>query len=215
MIVDVYHDIVCPWCRIGKAHLDQALSAWDGPPVEVRWRPFLLNPEAGPEPTDLMTYFREHHGVADPSQIFARVEQAGANAGLRFRFDRALSVPTRDAHRLLALTAPERQPALLDALHHAYFEEGANLADLETLADLAGDVGEDRAGMLRRLRAGEGTDALEDALRQSAGIVQGGVPFFVFDDRYALSGAQPPEMMLRALAAARDAAAGATAGGGA
>jgi predicted DsbA family dithiol-disulfide isomerase len=70
VIVDVYHDIVCPWCRIGKANLDQALARWEGEPVEVGWRPYLLNPDA-PVGGDLMTYFRDVKGIADPGRCFA------------------------------------------------------------------------------------------------------------------------------------------------
>jgi predicted DsbA family dithiol-disulfide isomerase len=206
MRIDAYHDIVCPWCRIGKRHLDLALERWDGPPPEVRWRPFLLNPEAPQPSVPLAEYFRAVKGVPDARPVFERVERVGAAVGLRFDFDRALSARTEDAHRLLLLTPPDRRPALLDGLHRAYFEEGADLSDRATLADIAAAAGGDRSAVLAALDRGDGLVELQGELRQAHAIVQGGVPFFVFDDRYALSGAQPPETILetmRAAAAAR------------
>ena len=198
MLVDVYHDIVCPWCRIGKANLERALAVWEGEPVEVRWRPFLLNPDA-PAGQDLASYFRETKGVADPAPIFRRVEGVGAGVGLTFDFERARVTPTQDAHRLLLLVAPERREATLDALHRAYFEEGADLSDPGVLADAAAAAGADRTAVLAALRDDEGKAELAEALRDAQRTVRGGVPFFVFDERYALSGAQPPETLLAAM----------------
>lgn len=202
MLIDVYHDIVCPWCRIGKRNLDLALVRWDGSPAEVRWHPYLLNPDAPDRAIPLFEYFRTARGVPDPRPLFERVERAGAGVGLRFDFDRALSGRTEDAHRLLLLTPRERQPALLDALHRAHFEDGADISDRPTLADVAAAVGEDRDAVLAALERGDGLAELQGDLRQAHSIVQGGVPFFVFDNRYALSGAQPPDTILEAMRAA-------------
>ena len=199
MIVDVYHDIVCPWCRIGKANLDRALAGWEGEPVEVRWRPFLLNPEAPTAGGDLATYFRETKGVADPAPIFRRVEAAGASARLHFDFARARVGPTQDAHRLLLLVAPERRATVLDALHRVYFEEGGDLADHALLTDAAAEAGEDRATILARLASDEGEAELAEALRASQATVRGGVPFFAFGATCALSCAQPPETLRAAM----------------
>ncbi len=201
MHIDVYHDIVCPWCRIGKRNLELALERWDGSPVEVRWRPYLLNPDAPDEAVPLFDYFRTARGVADPRPMFERVERAGEGVGLRFDFGRALSGRTDEAHRLLLLTPAERQTAVLDALHHAYFEQGADISDRATLADIAATAGEDRDAVLAALERGDGLAELQGELRQAHALVQGGVPFFVFDNRYALSGAQPPDVILEAMRA--------------
>jgi predicted DsbA family dithiol-disulfide isomerase len=202
MRIDVYHDLVCPWCRIGKANLAAALDQWEGEAPVVVWRPFLLDPTAPESPEPLLDWFRRTKGVADPAPMFERVSQAGAAAGLKFRFDIARSVQTRDAHRLILATPLETQPALLDVLHRLHFEEGASIGDPVTLAQAAAEAGMDRAEALDLLESGAGTLELQAALRESHHLVQGGVPFFVFDNRYALSGAQPPEVLLQAMAQA-------------
>ncbi|MFM9105598.1 MAG: DsbA family protein [Chloroflexota bacterium] len=211
MRIDVHHDLVCPWCRIGKANLDAAIGQWQGEPPVVSYRPFLLDPEAPESPEPLLDWFRRTKGVADPLPLFERVSQAGAAAGVRFRFDLARSVQTRDAHRLILAAPPEFQQPLIDVLHRRYFEEGANIGDPLVLAQAAADAGLDRAEALDLLESGAGLLELQAALRESHQIVQGGVPFFVFDGRYALSGAQPPEVLLQAIGQV-DAATGA--GGG-
>lgn len=207
MIVDVYHDISCPWCRIGKANLDAALAAIEGPRPVVRYRPFLLDPEAPETGRPLAEHFRDAKGIADPSPYFERASRAGAEAGLRFRFDRALAAQTRDAHRLLLLAPSDWQADLLDALHAAHFERGADLSDIATLTRIAGEVGMDMAEAMDLLESGAGALELQAELRLSHQSVPGGVPWFVFGPRHALSGAQPPETMREAIEAALGAAA--------
>lgn len=160
MQIDVYHDIACPWCRIGKANLEAALRQWDGEPVTVTWQPFLL-------------------------------EQGLPEEGVR--------APSENAHRLILLAPDELKRAVLEGLQRAYFNEGRNIADLETLADIAAEAGMDRAETLARLRSDEGAAETNAALENAYRLGITGVPFFVFDHRYALSGAQPPETILAAM----------------
>jgi len=206
LVVDVYHDISCPWCRIGKANLDAALAAMEGPRPVVRYRPFLLDPDAPESGRPLADHFREAKGIADPAPFLERAGRAGAEAGLRFRFDRALAAQTRDAHRLLLLAPSDWQSDLLDAMHVAHFERGADLSDLATLTRIAGEAGMDAAEALDLLESGAGTLELQQELRASHRVVPGGVPWFVFGPRHALSGAQPPETMREAIEAALGAA---------
>ena len=199
MQIDVYHDIPCPWCRIGKANLETALRQWDGEPVTVTWRPFLLDPDAPAEGIPARDFYRAKFGAENVAPMFERVRQAGARAGVDFAFERAIRAASQDAHRLILLAPEEKKTPLLAALHQAYFSDGRNIADLETLADLAAGAGMDREKILARLRSDEGEAetlaAIEDAYR--LGVT--GVPFFVFDGHYALSGAQPPEVILAAM----------------
>ena len=200
MIVDVFHDTVCPWCRIGKRHLDNALAEWDGEPVTVRWRPFFLDETVPSEGLDFRSYFAERKGLADPEPIFARVRQAGAAVGLDFRFDRVrYATNTLLSHRLIALAPSERQSAVIDAIHRAYFEEGRNIGEIGTLADLAAEAGLDRETIADLLRGDAARDAVlaEAAWARDQGVT--GVPLFVLPGRLALSGAQPAHMLLAAL----------------
>lgn len=199
MQIDVYHDIPCPWCRIGKANLESALRQWDGDPVSVTWRPFLLDPEAPVEGIPARDFYRVKFGPENVGPMFARVRDAGQRAGVEFDFERAIRASSRDAHRLLSLAPEEQKTALLAALHQAYFSEGQNIADFETLADLAAGVGMERETTLARLRSDEGVAETNDAIEGAYRLGVTGVPFFVFDGRYALSGAQPPEVILAAM----------------
>jgi len=200
MQIDVYHDTVCPWCRIGKKHLDDAVSAWDGPAPVVRFRPFFLDetvPEAG---LPFREYFIERKGVADPDPIFARVTEVGARLGLTFRFDRVrYATNTLRSHRLLELVPAERQGAVLDHVHRAYFDEGQDIGDPETLADCAAGVGLDREVILARLRGDEARAEVLAAAEEARQLGITGVPFFVFGGELAVSGAQPAPLLLQAM----------------
>lgn len=199
MNIDVYHDIPCPWCRIGKANLETALRQWEGEPVTVTWRPFLLDPDAPAEGVSAPDFYRQKFGAENVAPMFARVREAGRRAGVEFAFEDAIRAPSLEAHRLLGLAPEEAKAAVLNGLQRAYFNEGKNIADLEILADIAAGAGMNREETLRRLQSDEGAaetaEAIEDAYR--LGVT--GVPFFVFDNRYALSGAQPPETILAAM----------------
>jgi len=197
--IDVYHDIPCPWCRIGKANLEAALAQWDGEPVTITWRPFLLDRGVPREGVPARDFYAMKFGAENVEPMFERVTEAGRRAGVAFNFERAIRAPSEAAHRLVWLAPEEKKTAVVEGLQRAYFNEGKNVADLETLADVAAAAGMDRAETLRRLQSGEGAtetvEAIEDAYR--LGVT--GVPFFVFDNRYALSGAQPPATILAAM----------------
>jgi predicted DsbA family dithiol-disulfide isomerase len=199
MNIDVYHDIPCPWCRIGKANLDAALRRWEGEPVTLTWRPFLLDRDVPAEGVSTTDFYRAKFGAENLAAMFQRVGQAGRLAGVEFDFERAVRAPSQDAHRLIRLAPDERKTAVLDRLQRAYFNEGKNVADLVTLADIAASAGMDRSDTLRRLQSDEGAAETAQAIDQAHRLGVTGVPFFVFDDRYALSGAQPPEALLTAM----------------
>jgi len=197
--IDVYHDIPCPWCRIGKANLEAALQRWNGEPVTLTWRPFLLDRDVPAEGVSTPDFYRAKFGAENLAPMFERVRQAGRRAGVEFDFEQAVRAPSQDAHRLIWLAPDERKTAVLDGLQRAYFNEGKNVADLETLADIAAAAGMDRSETLRRLQSDEGVAETAEAIDQAYRLGVTGVPFFVFDDRYALSGAQPAEALLAAM----------------
>lgn len=200
MQIDVVHDTVCPWCRIGKRYLDRALTQWDGP-VTVRWHPYFLDDAL---PTDRRIDFRERlgarYGLTDVTPMFARVSQAGADADLVFQFERIRhATPTLDSHRLITLTPDERQSDLIDALHTAYFEDGRDIADIATLAELGAGVGLDREAVMAAL-AGDAarTEVLAAAAHAGASGITG-VPFVILGGAVALAGATPTADVLAAL----------------
>ncbi len=199
MKIDVYHDIACPWCRIGKANLETALAEWAGEPVSVHWQPFLLDRDVPNEGVSVPEFYKAKFGADNLNSMFDRVKAAGRNAGVEFNFETGIRAPSQDAHRLIWLAPDDAKQAVLAGLHRAYFNDGQNIADLETLADIADAAGMDRAETLARLRSDEGKAETAADIEHGMRLGVTGVPFFVFDDTYALSGAQPPATILSAM----------------
>lgn len=212
MDVDVYSDVVCPWCYVGEKRLDKALRERSDLDVSVRWRPFQLGPEMPAGGLPWREFAAEKFGgEARMRAAFDHVAAAGGPDGARFDFDRVATAPnTTDAHRLI-LHAREhgREWPVANALFEAYFAGGADLNDREQLANIAGGVGLD-PGTARDYLAGEdGTAEVWESQEEAGSLGITGVPFYVFGGRYALSGAQPVGVFGRAL----DVAAGGAPGG--
>lgn len=202
MQVDVFQDTVCPWCRVGKKHLADALAQWDGEPVEVRFRPFLLHPAMPVHGRDFREHMTAIKGDANIAPMLQRVCDAGEACEVAFNWDKVQRAPnTLPSHCLIAIAPDEHQADVVEAIHAAYFEQGRDIGDPDVLLDIADEqnLGFDRAELaealadetLRARIAGEA----DWARRQ--GIT--GVPFFVINQTYALSGAQPAETLLRAI----------------
>jgi predicted DsbA family dithiol-disulfide isomerase len=207
LTIDVVSDVVCPWCYIGKRRLESALAMGERPRLEIRWHPFQLNPDIPAEGADRRSYLEAKFGGPQRArEIYARVEAAGQEAGIAFAFERIERQPnTVDAHRLIAwaqANALERTDALVERLFKAYFTEGADIGDMHELARLAGEAGYDPAGALAHLRSDEGRADVAAADRRSKEMGISGVPFFIFNRRLAVSGAQPSAILADALAQA-------------
>jgi predicted DsbA family dithiol-disulfide isomerase len=205
--VDVWSDIACPWCYIGKRNLETAIGRLQtdatAAAVELELHSFELSPDT---PVDFdgseTDYLAQHKGISreQAAAMQARVAAFGADAGLEYRFDLVKHTNTVKAHRLLHLAkAHGRQPEMAERLMAAYFSEGRHLGREKELAELAADVGLYHSEALRALRDGEYLDAVraDEAMAGLIGIR--GVPFFLIDDRYALQGAQPPQVFEAAL----------------
>ncbi|MGN6522008.1 MAG: DsbA family oxidoreductase [Actinomycetes bacterium] len=215
MRIEIWSDVVCPWCYIGKRRLEKALAQFPHrDEVEVTWRSFQLDPStpktwAGGRP-GTTERLAEKYGVsvAEADAMQQRVAEVAAADGLDYRLDDALPANTIDAHRLLHFAADRgRQDQLKERLLAAYFVEGRDVADHDTLASLAAEVGlphDEAATVLRDPSRYE--TAVADDIAQAREFGAGGVPFFVFDRRFAVSGAQPVEVFTQALTAAWDAA---------
>jgi predicted DsbA family dithiol-disulfide isomerase len=200
--VDVWSDLACPWCYVGKRRLESAIGRLPSPgDVEVVWRSFELDPEA-PRVRRARTSYaerlaRKYRASLDQANaMIARMTSVGAAEGLTFRFDRVRPGNTFDGHRVLHL-ARERgvQAAVKERLMRAYFTEGEAIGDRKALARLSGEAGLD-PDEVRRVLAG---DAYADAVRADEGEARRhdvhAVPFFGIADAYGLTGAQPVETM--------------------
>ena len=204
MRVEIWSDVVCPWCYIGKRKFEAALASFDGrDDVEVVWRPFQLDPGAprgGTQPV-IEAYARKFGGPERAARIIEHVSSVAADAGLEFRMDRALRANTLDAHRLLWLAqhegSPERQDALKERLLRAYFMDGSDVADRATLVALAAEVGLDRDRVTAFLAGDEGVAETRAEIARAGELEIHSVPTFVFDGRWQVPGAQEPEVFAR------------------
>ena len=200
--VDVYSDVVCPWCFVGKRRMEAAMGLLgDDAQITVIWRPFQLNPTMPREGIDRQEYrARKFASLARSEALDAQLAAVGREVGLEFRFDRITRTPnTFDAHRLLWLARERRvQDAVAESLFRAYFVEGRDVGDHAVLADVAAGAGLDRDEVARLLAGNEGAAqvAEEEAEGRDLGIE--GVPFFVVNQAYGISGAQPPEYLAAA-----------------
>ncbi len=199
--IDVYSDAVCPWCYVGKRRLERALTEFGGD-VRVTWRPFQLNPTMPKEGMDRTAYLEAKFGSLDAfRQLEEHVQAAGASERITFAFEKIARTPnTFAAHRLIWLGEREGCPdAVVDALFRGYFEEGADIGSSAVLVQLAAQAGLPGESVERFLRSDEGT--AEVKAEESAGHKLGirGVPYFVVDGTYAISGAQPADIFVSAL----------------
>lgn len=206
MIIDIFQDTVCPWCRIGKQNLLEALKEWNGEPVEIRYRAFQLDastPVEGLPFRETMTRKFGSRG-ADLNQMFGQVEQAGKAAGVPFDFSKVEYMPnTLLSHQLYALVPQDRQPELLEAIYKAYFEDGRNIGDIETLLEIGEAFGLEKEATRERLVNKEKLPQVEEDLAFAKQVGISGVPFFILNNKFALSGAQPPHVFAQALEKAK------------
>jgi len=204
--LDIWSDIACPWCYIGKRHLEQALATFEhAADVEIHWRAFELDPSA-PRVGDRVQSYAERiakkYGVpvAQGQQMIDRVIGAGAKAGLPFRYDLVTPGNTFDAHRLLHWAHElGKQGELKERMLRGYMTEGAAIGDRDVLVQLAADVGLDAGEARTVLETERYTEAVraDEDLARELGI--SGVPFFVMAGKIGVSGAQPAELLRDAL----------------
>ncbi|MBK9738518.1 MAG: DsbA family oxidoreductase [Actinobacteria bacterium] len=204
MSVEVWSDVVCPWCCIGRAHLERALAQFaHADQVEVRFRSFELDPNAANDSTRSVTEDLARKYGRSEEEILAmqaQITERAARVGLEFHLDRVVTCNSLDAHRLLHLAADRgRQADLVQCLFRAYFADGASLGDPDVLTHLAVDCGLDEGEVRDVLSTDRYLDAVRADEAEARALQVGGVPFFVFDRRLARSGAQPPEVLLSAL----------------
>lgn len=210
--LDVVSDVMCPWCYIGKRRLEQALADLSGEAsgngdaieVELRWRPFQLDPTLPQEGRDRREYLEKKFGGPERAkEIYERIREAGLEEGLEFNFDAIeVSPNTIDAHRVIRWASNEGQEIqdkLVERLFKDFFMDGAHLGKHEVLVEAAGEAGMDESIVAALLATDQDRDAVsqEIAVAQQMGVT--GVPCFIIDNKYAVMGAQPAQHILDAI----------------
>jgi predicted DsbA family dithiol-disulfide isomerase len=208
--VDIVSDTICPWCYIGKRRFERALDLSGRNDIAISWRPFQLNPDMPPEGMTRDDYVRAKFGGGDrPRQIYQAIAESGREAGIEFQFSKIRRTPnTVLSHRLVYWSAKqERQDEVVAELFRAYFEDGLDVGDLDTLVECANRAGLDRELARGFLLSDDGRQEVvaSDVYARRLGI--NGVPCFIVNRKYAVSGAQPPSAFVEVFnLAERDAA---------
>jgi predicted DsbA family dithiol-disulfide isomerase len=200
--LDIMSDPICPWCYIGKAHLDRALTDYPDHPFVIEWHPFQLNPDMPAEGMDRRAYLEGKFGGKEGAvRAYAPVVEQAKAAGLTINFEAMQRTPnTLNAHRLIHWAGIEgRQTAAVSALFHAYFVEARDIGDSEVLADLADGIGMDASVVTRLLSTDEDADNIRKRDAHSRQMGVSAVPTFIVAGSHAVPGAQPPELWKRVI----------------
>jgi predicted DsbA family dithiol-disulfide isomerase len=202
LVIDIVSDVVCPWCYIGKRRIENALALAPDVPVVVHWRPFFLNswvPRAGISREEYLT---TKFGSVDAYKgIAGRVVAAANEEGLEYRPDLVKRQPnTTDCHRLIHWAEAQGNAAeMKQRLMELYFRDGGDLTDIDVLVQAAADCGLDPDDVRRRLATDEDVALVSGQAQEASDKGISGVPTYVFAQKYAVSGAQPPELLARAI----------------
>jgi predicted DsbA family dithiol-disulfide isomerase len=203
--IDIFSDVVCPWCYLGKARLELAVAeVQDEVGVDINWRPYRLNPDYPPEGVDQKKMLVQKLGGEERvAQAHKTLTDLGREVGINYDFEAITIGPnTLDAHRLIhwaMIEDREKQDKVVAALFKANFEEGRNIGDHAVLLDVAEKAGLDRAVIASLLASEADRDLVLAEIDAAQKMGVNGVPFFIFDQQYAVSGAQTPEVLAGAL----------------
>ncbi|EEE37988.1 dsba oxidoreductase [Rhodobacteraceae bacterium KLH11] len=195
--LDIMSDPICPWCYIGKTHLDKALAAVPDHPFVIEWHPFQLNPDMPDAGMDRREYLERKFGGKDGAvRAYAPVVEHAANAGLKIDFEGMKRTPnTLDAHRLIHWAGIEgKQNAVVDALFTAYFVDARDIGDTEVLADIADSVGMDAAVVRKLLQSDADREDIRTRDTHSRQMGVNSVPTYIVANQHAVPGAQPPDL---------------------
>jgi len=214
MLIDIVSDTICPWCFIGKRRLERALAERPHLEVQIGWRPFELNPDMPPAGLERAQYLQLKFGGPERAQrIYASIAAAGADEGIPFAFDKIRRAPnTIASHRLIRWAAGQNvQHTVVERLFSRYFIDGDDIGEHGVLAEVAAECGMDPVLTRTLLDRGDDLDVVkaEEQVARRMGI--NGVPCFIIDRKYAVSGAQDPAVLLQVFDLAAREAAGALA----
>lgn len=206
LTIAVFSDVICPWCYLGKHRLERALDQLGmRETTSVEWLPFELNPDMPAGGMERALYRARKFGTERSAQLDVQMAELGRQEGISFAFERMLRTPnTRRAHTLIAFaTQHGHAGAVVDALFRAYFEEGRDVGELDVLLEVGLAAGLDRAPVVAALSSQQLVQHVEDVERQAAHMKITGVPFFILDRKWTVSGAQSTEQWLEILGASK------------
>ncbi len=206
MEIEIFSDVVCPWCYIGKKRLDAVMDTPVGEGVTLRWRPYQLYPNMPPDGMDRARYLEARYGAdADRGRVPERIEAEAGEVGLKLDFSAIEKMPnTFQAHRLLELAAAHGvQHELAEVLFDYYFCSGRDVGDLDVLVEAAETLGLERDPVRDYLAGTEGVDAVREQLERAVDVGVSGVPCYLLAGRFALPGAQAPEVMAQFITRAK------------
>lgn len=201
--LDILSDPICPWCYIGKTHLDKALANMPEHPFVIEWHPFQLNPDMPDAGMDRREYLERKFGGKDGAvRAYAPVVEHAENAGLKIDFEGMKRTPnTLDAHRLIHWAGIEgKQNAVVDALFDAYFVQARDIGDPEVLSDIADSAGMDAAVVMKLLKSDADREDIQNRDTHSREMGVSSVPTYIVANQHAVPGAQPPEMWEKVIA---------------
>lgn len=202
VVIDVVSDVVCPWCYVGKHRLEAALALRPDVETEIHWRPYFLDPRVPREGMARVDYLSRKFGSDERIRpAHERLSRLGREEGIEFHFERITWQPnTLDAHRLIGWAEEAgRAGAIVEKILSLFFTEGADLSKRETLLLAAQAGGLDVESVRRDLAGERDVAAVEKAATSAAERGISGVPFFIFNNRFAVAGAQPPDMLAEAM----------------
>jgi predicted DsbA family dithiol-disulfide isomerase len=204
--IDIWSDVVCPWCYLGHHRFSAALDQLPAFEPEIKWHAFELDPRAPRDPHPVRAVYERKYGLGTYEAMTNRLVTLGAEAGIDFRFDLAQRANTLDAHRVIAWSAdqPHGQDPVIERLFHAYFTEGRNIADVQTLRELVADIGGDDDAVAPMLASRAYVDDVRADEQQAQEYEITGVPAFVLAERLMIPGAQEVDTMVRVLERAQE-----------
>ncbi|WP_375513091.1 DsbA family oxidoreductase [uncultured Nostoc sp.] len=202
MLIDIFHDPVCPWCRIGKKHLFDALAQWPEKEVDIRWHPFILDNTVPADGYEFRSFMRNRKGIkAEKLQhLFDSTQYAGEAAGVKLNFDKIrLAVNTKLSHRLITLAPTKVKNDVVEAIYQAYFEDGLNIGDIEVLIAIGRVYQMDTKELRLQLSndATVKTFVAETIFTRPNDI--NSIPFFIINNKVKINGSHSVEMFLQAL----------------
>ncbi|MBE8998358.1 MULTISPECIES: DsbA family oxidoreductase [unclassified Nostoc] len=202
MLIDIFHDIVCPWCRIGKKHLFDAVAQWQEQEVNIRWHPFLLDNTVPAEGYEFRNFMQDRKGikVEELQHLFDYTQRAGEAAGVKLDFEKIrLAVNTKLSHQLIALAPANVKNDVVEAIYRAYFEEGLNIGDINVIVAIGTAYQMNATELKLQLNDRNVVDAVvaESAFARLNGI--NSVPFFIMNNQVKVNGSHSVEAFLEAL----------------